>query len=226
MLAASYVAAQEGDEIIVSTDPDHSTSGPVEDCCGVEAEGGSSSYVAAGLVAAAAAAFTIAGLTDERDAMRRGEDETPPAEGEVTVAEVLEVAFDSPEAVALGKPFSVKTDWSYTRQTTGANYTHSASDTFQNIHVLSRYEIEAPEVFVNYTKDEFWIVKGSFFNADGKQLRGDQLFVQCFLAGPNGEWRKLIMQMTGTGRMTTPVMACTPQHIPLSERRKGYGVTT
>jgi hypothetical protein len=40
--------------------------------------------VAAGLVAAAAAAFTAAGLSDVRDAMRRGEDNTKPATGEVT----------------------------------------------------------------------------------------------------------------------------------------------
>jgi hypothetical protein len=36
-------------------------------------------------------------------------------------------------------------------------------------------------------------VHGQFFDADGRQLRGDELFVQCFLIGPVGQWRRIPM---------------------------------
>ncbi|NEO67133.1 MAG: hypothetical protein F6J98_45000, partial [Moorea sp. SIO4G2] len=121
------------------------------DCCDISvgASGGGTSYVAAGLVAAAAVA-TIAAASDVRDPFRRGQDNTLPGPGELTIAEKLKMAFIYSEPIALGKPFVAGLKWEYTRITDSNTYTYSASDTNKNIHVLSEYKTEAPEVVRRY----------------------------------------------------------------------------
>ena len=194
LIAAAIVASQEGGEVVVTTDG--GGGGGAEDCCGVEAQGGSSSYVVAGLVAAAAAAATLAGYSDARDPFRRGQDNTAPAAGELTLAERLTGTFAYGEPVALGKPFSVGAKWEYTRVTTGATYTHAVTETNPNTHVLSTYKVTAPDVVRLYRR-ELFIVRAQFFDADGKALRGSDLLVQCFLAGPQGQFRSFILQDDG-----------------------------
>lgn len=197
LIAAAIVAASEGDEITVTTngggtgDPSRPDS-----CCGVEAEGGSSSYVVAGLVAAAAAAATAACASDERDPFQRGRDNTTPEGSEMTIEEKIDMAFIYPEPVSLGKPFAAGLEWKYTRITSGNNYTYSATDSNTNSHVLSNYIIKAPEIIHQYQKEPF-LIMAEFFDKNGNSLKGDQLLVQCFLIGPNDEYRKIIMQDDG-----------------------------
>jgi hypothetical protein len=57
----------------------------------------------------------------------------------------------------------------------------------KNIHVISRYEIEAPDV-VHVYREEGFIIKARFFDQDGNLITDNRLFVQCFLCGPNGEY--------------------------------------
>ncbi|HEY9597373.1 MAG TPA: hypothetical protein V6D33_06855, partial [Cyanophyceae cyanobacterium] len=125
-------------------------------------------------------------------------DNTLPASGELTIGEQLKVSLSYPEPVALGKPFAVGAKWEYTRITTGSSYTYSVSEVNQNIHVLSKYEITAPDVVRSYKREPF-IVKGQFFGSDGKIFRGDELFVQCFLVGFNGQFASFVMQDDGSG---------------------------
>ncbi len=198
LIAASIAEAVDGSgEVVAEVESPPSSSGPVEDCCGVEASGGGTSYVAAGLVAAAAAVATAAGLSDERDAFRVGQDKTLPAAGETTTLETFAVEFNYPEPVALGKPFSVETEWQYTRHTNVTTYTYTQKDTKQNIHVASSYEITAPEFAVRDNPDLHWIVKGKFADRDSKLFTGSDLFVQCILVGPNGEWHRFYLQDDG-----------------------------
>jgi hypothetical protein len=157
------------------------------DCCGVSASGGGTSYVAAGLLAAAAAVATIAAASDVRDPFRRGEDHTPPGKGETTLAEKVNLKIGYPEPVTLGKPFAVKADWKYQRITNVATYDYSVSEVNNNVHVVSKYEINAPDV-VRLYKREPWIVKARFLGPGGEAFRGEQLFVQCFLIGPAGQY--------------------------------------
>lgn len=196
LIAAGIAAAFGAGGSTTVTTGTPSTPSPVGPCCGVTASGGSSSYLVAGLVAAAAAAATAAGLSDIRDPIRRGQDHTPPADGELTIAEQLQVAFDYPEPVALGRPFVVAADWRYTRVTTGGSVSHAVSETNQNVHVLREYEIDAPDV-VRLDRRGLFVVKGRFLDADGTELKGDQLFVQCFLAGPAGQFRSFVLQDDG-----------------------------
>jgi len=196
LIAAGIVAATGGGGSVSVSTGSTPTGSPVPDCCGVRASGGSSSYVVAGLTAAAAAAATAAALSDERDPFRRGQDQTPPGVGEITLNETLEAELDYIEPVALGKPFKVGVTWTYKRTTTGGSYTHTSTDVNENVHVVSRYEIEAPDTVRTYQKAPF-DVHARFFDAEGNLYRGNQLFVQCILAGPNGESRRFLLQDDG-----------------------------
>jgi hypothetical protein len=119
----------------------------------------------------------------------------PPA-GELTVAETLQARFTYPEPVALGQPFAVGADWEYERETTGGSYSFGASDVTANVHVATSYQIDAPDVVRLYRKEPF-VVKAQFFGLDDRQFRGADLFVQCFLAGPQGQYRRFVLQDDG-----------------------------
>ena len=194
LIAASVAAAETDSGTITVTTDGGGAGGDDSDCCGVGASGGSDSYVVAGWGAAAAAAATAAGLADPRDPFRRGQDATPPGPGETTLSESVVARFKYPEPVVTGTPFSVAVDWKYARTTDANSYTFAASDVGQNVHTLSNYVISAPEVAYRHAP---WIVTGEFFDPDGQRLRGNQLLVQCFLAGPNGEYRKFTLQDDG-----------------------------
>ncbi len=196
LIAAAIAEATGGTGSITVSTGDTDTGSPVGDCCGIRASGGGSSYLAAGLVAAAAAVATAAALSDVRDPIRRGQDNTMPSAGEMTTGERLKASITYVEPVAVGRPFNVKADWTYTRLTTGNSYSYSVSETNQNVHVLSHYEIDAPDV-VRLYQQRLWEVKAQFFDADGTQLRGKELFVQCFLIGPHGEFEQFVLQDDG-----------------------------
>ena len=171
------------------------TTGDV-DCCGVQAQGSGTSAVAAGLMAAAATVATIAAASDVRDPFRRGQDNTPPGDSEMTIAEKLVFAINYLEPVALGRPFAIGAKWTYSRITTGKTYTFSAKDTQVNQHVLSKVEIDAPDVVYRYQRIP-WIIRAKFFDGNEELLCGDDLIVQCFLVGPKGQRRTILLQDDG-----------------------------
>jgi hypothetical protein len=202
LIAAAINDAVNGTgDVGVSTGTGGSSGSGSENCCGFEAQGGSSSYVTAGLVAAAAAVATVAACSDVRDPYRRGQDNTVPGAGENTILEKLDAKFKYPEPIAMGRPFKAGVDWKYTRITVDPanaqhSYSFSASDMNENVHVLSNYIIKAPDVIRVYQKQPF-IITGEFFDAKQKQMSGAQLFVKCFLFGPGGRVISFAMQDDG-----------------------------
>ena len=82
--------------------------------------------------------------------------------------------------------------------TTGANYTFGATDMNKNIHVLSHYDIKAPDVIKVYKRERF-IVEASFFDENEKMLKGSELFVQCYVISPTGDLRKFQLEDHGQG---------------------------
>ena len=203
LIAAAIAEAVGGSgSVTVTTGSGGGDGGSTPDCCGISASGGGTNSIAAGLVAAAAAVATVAAASDVRDPFRRGQDHTMPAGGEITTAEKVRLKISYPEPVALGKPFAVKADWTYTRVTTGASYDYSVSETNNNVHVVSHYEIDAPNVVRLYRREPF-IVKAKFTGPGDQLFRGEQLFVQCFLIGPAGEYRSFVLQDGGITPDTT-----------------------
>ena len=166
-------------------------------CCTPTASGGGTSYVAAGLVAAAAAVAIIAGASDARDPFRKGQDHTKPdTDSELTLKEGLGLKLNYGDEIIPGKPFKVGIEYKYIRKTNAKTYTHQATETNANIHLLSKYVIDAQDVVRAYRR-ELFIVKAEFYDADNKQFKGSQLFVQCFLVGPAGQLVKFALQDNG-----------------------------
>ena len=46
-------------------------------------------------------------------------------------------------------------------------------------------------------KREPWVVQAQFFGPDDQLFRGDDLFVQCLLVGPKGQYRVFVLQDDG-----------------------------
>jgi hypothetical protein len=156
------------------------------------------------LVAAAAAVATAAAFSDVRDPLRRGQDNTVPASaGELTTSEALKALIEYPEPIRPGHPFAVAATWNYTRTTSAASYDFAAQDVNQNIHVISRYQIQAPNVIRLYRREQF-LITAEFFGRGDEKLHGDQLFVQCILAGPSGQYRRFLLQDDGVRPDTKP----------------------
>lgn len=219
LIAAAIAEAVDGSGSVSTTGGPGGAGSPTGPCCGLAPSGGGTSYVAAGLLAAAAAAALAAALSDARDPFRRGQDHTMPADGALTVGERLDVELSYGEAVALGKPFAVGAKWQYHRATTAGTLTHGDSDLTANIHTLSHYEIEAPDVVRTYQREMF-LVRGRFF--EGKEaLRGDQLVVQCFLCGPAGEFVRFTLQDDGQGADEKPNDGWYSGQIRFSPKQKG-----
>jgi hypothetical protein len=195
-LAAAIAEAVDGSGDLSTTGGPGGAGSPSGDCCGLAPSGGGTSYVAAGLVSAAAAVATAAALSDARDPFRKGQDHTLPAPGALTLGEELDVQFIYGEPVALGRPFTVGAKWDYRRITSMGTLAYSATEANANIHTLSHYEIDAPDVVRSY-KEEPFIVQARFADGEGKKMTGSSLFVQCFLCGPSGQWRKFLLQDNG-----------------------------
>jgi hypothetical protein len=84
----------------------------------------------------------IVGCADVRDPTRRGQDATVPAPGEVTVRERVEVELRYADVPIPGTPYTVEADWRYTRETTGASYSHAVAESNANEHVLDLQRLQ------------------------------------------------------------------------------------
>jgi len=149
-------------------------------CCGP------AFWTALGFGIASAGSWIAAGR-DDRDPFRRGQDNTLPGDGELTVSESLDCEINYLDPIVPGTPYAIGTKWDYTRTTRdGAavehNYTYRVNEVNNNVHVLSRYEVDAPDVVRVYQqKEKPFVVKAKFFDREGKQMTGNQLFVKCYL---------------------------------------------
>jgi hypothetical protein len=185
---------------------------------------GPTALLLVGLLVAAAGSGVAAGASDERDPFRRGQDNTMPAAGELTVAERLEIAFNYTEPVALGRPFSVDTKWDYTRITDGGTtYNFGVQETNQNVHVLARIEVEANDVVHSYKKED-WIIRARFFGPDDKMFKADQMFVRCILEGTGqqeGRYLSLTMQDDGIAPDLEPADGWYTGHQLFTEKERG-----
>lgn len=197
IVAASIVEATSGSGSVSGTLGCPSTAS------GVCASGGGSSPIAAGLVAAAAVVAGIAVYSDERDLHRIGQDKTPPDAGEITIREKMVAKIKYLDNIEFGKPFKVGIDWNYQRITQNSaglekTYSYSDSATNSNVHLLSKYEINAPDIIRVYKKEHF-TVTASFFDQNDKLFKGDQLFVKCFLVHYDSQrWINFILEDNGT----------------------------
>jgi hypothetical protein len=136
--------AQNGDRIIQPSSPEGGTYAESifkVGACGnfltSVIEGRTPSPLAAGMFAGAAAAGILAGATDHKDPIRRGQEMTPVNATTVTHTELLHVAFDFPVTIPwVGQPFPVDVNWRYTRQTNMGEQTVTIQERRVNPQIL------------------------------------------------------------------------------------------
>jgi hypothetical protein len=124
------------------------------------------------------------GLSDAADPWWRGQEATPPAAGELTIAEAVAVTFDYPgSAPNAGLPYPIHVRWNYERVTTGNTYAYSVEETPTNIHVNGGVEVEVPAVHHAFSKP--LIIKARFKREDGQLFRGEDLYAFALLRSPD-----------------------------------------
>ena len=160
-------------------------------------------FVALGAAAGSIASAVIAGAADVRDPFRRGQDNTLPGAGETTIAENLNIEFSYPGSIVLGTPFPVGVKWDYHRITVDAaavqkDYPYSVAEVNKNVHVLSKYVITCPNIIREYLREPF-IIKGQFYGTKDELKRGGELFVKCYLVGPDGGSDVITLGMQDSG---------------------------
>lgn len=196
--AAAIVSGLNGGDLTIGPTSDGDSDGEKK-CCGFQfTGGGGKSALAAGLAAAAATCVSIAAASDIRDPFRRGEDNTSPPAGALTTAENLRLTITYLETIQMGRPFAIGAKWTYTRETTAGALTYSVDETQNNVHVIDKYDITAPDVVRSYQREAF-IVKAKFTRPGGIIYRGAEIFVQCFLIGPAGQMMKFMLEDNGAG---------------------------
>lgn len=161
------------------------TSGDV-DCCTPDPGGvpGDDSLTVAGVASVIATAAAAVAMSDQEDPWWRGQEATPPDDGELTTAEEVDAEFSYPAgAPQAGVAYPVDVEWTYTRITTGESYNHSVSETQTNLHVNDGVEIEMPEEHRAFA--EPLVVRARFHRNEDELFTGEDLFAFALLRSPD-----------------------------------------
>ena len=177
------------------------TSDPSFNCCNKVKTSNSLNtgmeVVAGVLLAAAGWAAKITIASDEADFFFRGQEQTVPAETELTVSEVVKFEADYAEVPSLGVPYKGSVKWSYVRSVdSGRTLEYETESTYSNPHYLSKYTIQIDgslDPNNHYIHDRRFkkplTICSQFFDPNGNIIVGNQIYVTCLL------W-------TSTGRVT------------------------
>ncbi len=157
---------------------------PSVKCCTPKGAGsGVPEFTVAGVASAIASGAIVVACTDAADPFFHGQEATPPAVGELTVAERVVAKWSLPEAPNAGKAYSADVSWTYERFTTGATYTHAVTETVVNVHVAGEVEIETPAVV--HAFDPLWL-RTKFQKKEGGYFAGTDLYAFVLFQAPQG----------------------------------------
>lgn len=175
------------------------TTGDVH-CCTPDPGGipGRDKLTVAGVASAIATTAAAVGLSDAADPWWRGQAQTAPATGELTVAEKVDAVFAYPSGViSAGAPYPVDVRWTYTRQTTGNTYNYSVAETQHNVHVTDGVEVVAPAVHHAFAAP--LVIAARFKRPGGQLYLGDDLYAFCLLRSPDDMYFFLELLDDGIG---------------------------
>jgi len=168
-------------------------------CCtkiSSSASKGEDDLVAKGLYSAAGGIATVAIASDDPDLHWRGQEATEPPAGELTVGEGVRLKIDYVESPSPGVPFAIEGEWAYTRETdVGSTYVHEDRDRRENVHVLDRYEVEAPSTHDRASGP--LVVTAQFVKPGGDLCRGGELLVTGHLVSEHGPYRQFQLDDAG-----------------------------
>ncbi len=148
-------------------------------CCSPSLGGNAGKGIAAGV---ATIALAVA-LSDAADPFWRGQENTPPASGELTTGESVVANWSLPDPPNAGKAYTADVKWAYTRTTNANTYTYSVSETQTNIHISDGVEMDTPAVVQAF--DPLW-VRAKFHKSGADLYRGPEVYSFCLFRAPGG----------------------------------------
>lgn len=160
---------------------------PSVSCCepDPEAAGAIGGFTVAGVASVIATVALAVALSDAEDPWWRGQRATPPAKGEITQAEKVDVVFDYPGgAPNAGVAYPVDVKWTYQRVTNAKTYSYNVDEQQVNIHVSDGVEVIAPETHNAFEKP--LVIKAKFQKTGGKYFSGSELYAFALLRSPDG----------------------------------------
>lgn len=164
---------------------------PSVSCCTPKVTG---EFTVAGVASAIASVAAIVALSDAADPFWRGQEQTPPAVGELTIGEKVVAKWSLPDAPNAGQPYTADVKWTYTRFTTGKTYEYSVSETQTNIHVSDAVEVETPSTVHPFKP--LWV--RSKFHRNGTNLfKGSELYAFALFRSPGDLY--FVVPMTDDG---------------------------
>lgn len=157
---------------------------PSIDCCTPDVDAGpEKEFTVAGVASAVATVAAAVALADTADPFWRGQENTPPAAGEVTTGEKVVAKWKLPVAPNAGQAYNAEVEWTYTRFTTGQTYEHSVQETQTNIHLSDGVELELP---VDVPLGQPLWVRAKFLRTEGNFFKGTELYAFALLRSPGG----------------------------------------
>lgn len=152
----------------------------------------------AGVICSVAIAVAFA---DDADPIFRGQQNTHPAAGELTVSEKVVGHWTYDQAPNAGVPYTTHVAWTYERRTTGATYTFEVEEDRTNIHVVDDVEIDTP---ANVHNGGLLWAEAKFTKPGGALFAGPELYTICFFKspGPDGLYFQVPLVDDGRGRDT------------------------
>ncbi|MFT5719803.1 MAG: hypothetical protein ACI9W6_000091 [Motiliproteus sp.] len=165
---------------------------PSVSCCEPDpgAAGAIGGFTVAGVASVIATVAIAVALSDKEDPWWRGQKATPPAKGEITLAEKVDAVFDYPGgAPNAGVAYPVDVKWTYQRVTNANTYDYSVDEQQVNIHVSEGVEVIVPETHHAFEKP--LVVKARFMKKNNLYFFGSDLYAFALLRSPDGLYFKL-----------------------------------
>jgi len=136
--------------------------------------------------------------SDAADPIYRGEQNTVPAEDELTVSEKVNAYWEFEEPPNAGVAYKTRVKWRYDRITTGATYSYDVDEEQTNIHVVDNVEIDTP---ATVTHGDGWLwAKAKFRKPDGTLYAGPDLYTFCFFRSPGPDGLYFMEPLLDDGR--------------------------
>jgi len=152
----------------------------------------------AGVASAIASVAIAVALSDAEDPWWRGQRATPPAKGELTLAEKVDVVFDYPGgAPNAGVAYPVDVKWRYERVTDANTYSYSVEEQQVNIHVSDGVKVIVPETHHAFEKP--LVVKAKFNKKGDTFFSGSDLYAFALLRSPDGLYFRMDLMDDGIG---------------------------
>jgi hypothetical protein len=159
-------------------------SNPSVQCC-TPKPGGSlknDATTVAGVCGVICSAAIAVACSDAADPIYRGEQNTVPKQGELTLSETVQAHWKFVDPPNAGVAYKTDVKWHYERKTTGATYTYDVQEQQTNIHVVDNVEVDTPATLS--ANGTLW-AHAKFTKPGGVLYQGPELYTICFFRSPD-----------------------------------------